>query len=180
MDDTPEDQSPTLCQSCGLQPAAVEFIQVTGSERRQVALCRDCAASHGVEMQLDAFQRLAQLLIHQMRPLNNQMSEEWQEAMNRTCSQCGMSFEQFAKTGLLGCPQCYSDFHDLLMPVLRRLHGVTRQTADETTSANAELQPLASTISEESRLQLEAELQLALMEEDFEKAATIRDRLKEH
>jgi protein arginine kinase activator len=178
MSTTPEDRSPALCQSCGIRPAAVEFIQVTGNERREIALCRECAATHGVGMQLDAFQRLAQLLMHQMRPVS-QVSEEWQTAMTTTCSKCGLVFEQFVQTGLLGCPQCYTDFHDILMPVLRRLHGVVKQSPTEpgTPRPASEPQPMEETETS-LRERLETELQRALDEENFERAALIRDQLR--
>lgn len=178
MSNLPENNPESLCQSCGRQPAVVEFIQVTGSERRQVALCRECAATHGVEGQLDAFQRLAQLLMQQTRPVNH-ISEEWQASLRTVCSRCGTIFDQFIHTGLLGCPQCYVDFHDILVPVLRRLHGVTKQTAEEPEIPNAIPESPVNPDSEDPRrTRLEEELHLALIEENFERAATIRDELK--
>ena len=175
MDNRPDEPQPAMCQSCGVQPAAVEFIQVNANERRQIALCRECAATFGVEGQLDAFQRLAQLLMHQMRSVT-QVPEEWQTAMAAVCSRCGLVFEQFLRTGLLGCPQCYKDFHDFLTPVLRRLHGVTKQTVDESKSVPET--PDHPAPDDARRARLEAELHLALVEENFERAATIRDELK--
>ena len=176
MSQSPEDSAITMCQSCGRRPSVVEFTQVTGDERRQFALCRECAVSHGLSLQLDAFQRLSQLLLHQMRPLNN-APEEWQDAMTSACSKCGLKFEDFVRTGLLGCAQCYTDFHDLLTPILRRLHGVTRQSAEEAESTN-HVAPAPEKDSDPERAQLEAMLHLAINEENYEKAAAIRDQLK--
>ena len=176
MNQTPENNSPALCQSCGIRPAAVEFVQVTGSQKREVSLCRECAASHGLEIQLDAFQRLAQLLMHQMRPFS-QSSEEWQALQKAVCGRCGLHFDEFVQTGLLGCPQCYTDFHDYLVPVLRRLHGVTRQTVENAHESDVSASP-DSHESETHRSRLEAELQIALLDENFEMAARIRDKLR--
>jgi protein arginine kinase activator len=173
----PEDQQPSLCQSCGQRPAVVEFVQINGSARREVALCRECAMTQGVGGQLEVFQRLAQLLMHQFRPVS-QAPAEWQEAMASTCGRCGMAFEQFVHTGLLGCPQCYEDFRELLTPILRRLHGVIRQAGD---GGVAGTNPTDQTTRSESgvrRAELEAELKHALVEENFELAARIRDELR--
>jgi protein arginine kinase activator len=154
----------------------VEFIQVSGDERRQFALCRECATSHGLSLQVDAFQRLSQLLLHQMRPIGQTTPEEWQGAMESQCGKCGMAFQDFVKTGLLGCSQCYRDFHDLLTPILRRLHGVTKQAAEDSESVKP-VPPIAKKETAD-RVQLEAQLHVALVEEDYEKAAVIRDKLK--
>ena len=178
MSNSPEDNPQALCQSCGKRPAAVEFVQVSGDERRQFALCRECAVSYGLSMQIDAFQRLSHLLMHQMRPIGQATSEEWKDSLESKCGRCGLSFEGFVTTGLLGCSQCYRDFHDLLTPVLRRLHGVIKQTPDESARSKPP-SPTAETFAEDTlRGQLEAQLQVALVEEDYERAASIRDKLK--
>ena len=177
MSEQPEENLPSMCQSCGRRPAAVEFMQVTGDERRQFALCRECAISHGLSVQLDAFQRLSRLLLHQMRPLNN-APEEWEDAMETTCSRCGLKFEEFVRTGLLGCSNCYTDFHELLTPILRRLHGVIKQVPEGAEDAPKPVQLVSENEIESSRAQLEAQLHIALVEENYEKAAAIRDQMR--
>jgi protein arginine kinase activator len=158
----------------------VEFIQVTGDERREMALCRECALSMGVRAQVEAFQRLSQLLMQQ----NASASPFDADDLQATCTRCGLVFEEFVRTGLLGCPQCYQDFEHQLKPALRRLHGVTRQITDETAHASqtpppqSAAKPAAESKGAENRAQLEIELNLAIMDEDYEKAATLRDKLR--
>jgi len=168
------------CQACERRPAVVEFIQVTGDERREMALCRECALSMGVRAQVEAFQRLSQLLMQQ----NLSASPFDADDLQAKCSCCGMVFEEFVGTGLLGCAQCYRDFEHQLKPALRRLHGVIRQITDETAAHAAQTPPpqMARSAAEsrgtETRAQLEIELNLAIMDEDYEKAATLRDKLR--
>lgn len=45
--------------------------------------------------------------------------------MSKRCGKCGTTLEQFYKTSLLGCEHCYRAFREELLPVLRKLHGVT-------------------------------------------------------
>jgi protein arginine kinase activator len=146
-----------------------------------MALCRECALSVGMRAQVEAFQRLSQLLLQQEGSLN-EVSEEMRAAMQTKCARCGMIFEEFVQTGLLGCPQCYHDFHELLKPMLRRMHGVTRQSAElEDDKPSMPLQasaPVSQPVPAESRAQLEIELNLALLDEDYERAAALRDKLK--
>lgn len=168
------------CQSCGRRPAVVEFIQVTGDARREMSLCRECAMSVGMRAQVEAFQRLSQLLMQQQNP---DLPEETRAMLEAKCSRCGLVFEEFVQTGLLGCPQCYHDFHDSLQPVLRRMHGVTRQVADgegvrRVPEMPAEDAAVEEAPAPETREQLEVALNLALLEEDYEKAAELRDKLQ--
>jgi len=156
------------CQACGHRPAVVEFIQVTGDVRREFSLCRECALSMGVRAQVEAFQRLSQLLMHDMTAAG--IPDEMRAALGAKCGGCGLVFGEFVQTGLLGCPKCYEDFKDLLKPVLRRMHGVTKKPA----AAHERSGDGAGGTKE----QLEMELHLALLEEDYEKAATLRDKLK--
>ncbi len=162
------------CQACERRPAVVEFIQVTGEERREMALCRECALSMGVRAQVEAFQRLTQLLMEQNTP----DSPFDAEALQTKCGRCGLVFEEFVRTGLLGCPQCYRDFEELLKPALRRLHGVIRQNPDETAHASQTPPPQPKEKPELNREQLEIELNLALIDEDYERAAALRDKLR--
>ncbi len=39
------------------------------------------------------------------------------------CEQCGMTYNEFRKHGFLGCPNCYTAFEELLLPVLEQVHG---------------------------------------------------------
>ncbi len=169
------------CQSCGHRPAVVEFIQVSGDERREMSLCRECALSVGMRAQVEAFQRLSQLLMQQGNPA---VPEDARALLQTKCSRCDTIFEEFVQTGLLGCPQCYHDFHELLHPLLRRMHGVTRQIGSEgaeSTHKTPESSPEAAAdptaAPDDTREQIEVALHLALLEENYERAAVLRDQL---
>ena len=41
------------------------------------------------------------------------------------CPVCGLTFEEYSHTGLVGCAACYTAFRDELMPAIRRIHGKT-------------------------------------------------------
>jgi protein arginine kinase activator len=113
------------------------------------------------------------------------MSDNRPEDMKRTCPQCGTTFEEFAQTAAFGCAHCYEVFADLLEPVLRRMHGVTKRNSSGGVGAEG---PALRVNNEDDdpqtqlefivRDEIEMELQLALLEEDYEKAAQLRDRLK--
>jgi protein arginine kinase activator len=172
-----------LCQSCQQRPAVVEFIQVMGDVRREVSLCRECAMSHGMAAQFTAFQQLSQQILEQMNQAE-EFQPESPEANVAPCANCGLSFEEFVRTGLLGCPQCYTNFGDVLTKVLRRLHGVTHMesaTPVEGHKNHVKSEHAAPPHEEEvkrSREELEIKIQVALLEENYELAAQLRDQLK--
>jgi protein arginine kinase activator len=90
-----------------------------------------------------------------------------------TCQNCGVRFMDIRNTGKLGCPNCYQAFEDELESALKRIHGNSQHTGKI---------PLRS--GEKTRIKrqvedLKEQLQSAILAEDYEKAAEIRDALKE-
>ncbi len=43
----------------------------------------------------------------------------------KVCPKCGLKLEQFYKTSMLGCENCYKAFAAELLPVLKKMHGKT-------------------------------------------------------
>jgi protein arginine kinase activator len=172
-----------LCQSCQQRPAVVEFIQVTGTVRRELSLCRECAMTHGMAAQIAAFQQLSKQIIEHMKPID-ELPLSGPETQIAPCTSCGLSFDEFIRTGLLGCPQCYQSFGDVLSHILRRLHGVSHMTGSngqeghkhpaKTEHSKGDAKPGGQTAREE----LEIKIELALLEENYELAAQLRDQLK--
>ena len=89
------------------------------------------------------------------------------------CTDCGMDYNQFRKTGLLGCRECYRHFGGELDPVLRRIQGSTVHTGKEPKRCGSAL------VREKQIDELKAELKKAIEVEAFEQAAELRDRIKE-
>ena len=83
-----------------------------------------------------------------------------------------MKFEQFRKIGRLGCRECYKQFSDELVPILRRIHGNTVHNGKVPKRAGVELR-----ITRQIQ-QLKSKLQKAVEVENFEEAARLRDRIK--
>jgi protein arginine kinase activator len=98
-----------------------------------------------------------------------------QMARNVACSVCGQTFDDFRRTGLFGCSQCYTAFADRLDPVFRRVQGGTRHIGRKVCASEDQL--------EQQRLQvrlqeLKKALQLAVKEEAYERAARLRDEIR--
>jgi len=89
------------------------------------------------------------------------------------CPGCGFSQADFKKTGRLGCPQCYETFADALGTLIKQMHKGTEHTGKVP-------QRLVRTLERESHLkELQRNLRKAVASEDFESAATLRDKIRE-
>jgi protein arginine kinase activator len=90
------------------------------------------------------------------------------------CSYCGTSVEDFKRTGRLGCPHCYTTYEGQLRAILRRIHGSTQHLG------KVYVPPAADAADRAARLAgLRHKLQRAVETEDFERAAQLRDQIRD-
>jgi protein arginine kinase activator len=89
------------------------------------------------------------------------------------CQHCSMTFSQFLKVGKFGCAHCYETFKEQLNPVLKRLHsGNWAHNGKIPKRIGGEFQ-LRKQIEE-----YKMDLREAISQEEFEKAAEIRDQIR--
>ncbi|SHE82327.1 UvrB/UvrC motif-containing protein [Desulforamulus putei] len=163
-----------LCDRCQKRPAQVHFTQVINNTKKQMHLCPACAAelqaeSFGFAPQLNLHDFLAGLINHHFAGANITPN-----ALPRVrCEKCGASEAQVAKSGLFGCSECYTQFGDRVQPLLKRIHGSTTHTGKVPRRTGGK-----ALLAKEMRI-LKSQLQDAVKQEEFEKAAKIRDRIKE-
>jgi len=159
-----------LCQDCGKKEATVHLTQEAGKEKVVMHLCIECAEKKGFRNPLEGVPfPLAEFLASMLSQTKTKKSEKTTEL---SCSVCGMSFSDFPKVGRLGCGSCYLTFKSQLNDLLRKVHGSTTHRGKFPHLQKDVMKPLW----EESKLQ--EELKKAIQEEDFERAAEIRDRIK--
>jgi len=159
-----------LCQDCGKKEATVHLTQVVNDEKVELHLCRECAEKRrfhtpfeGVPFPLAEF--LASMLDQSLIKKPGKVSDT-------KCPTCGMYFSDFSKTGRLGCGNCYATFRVQFNDLLRKIHGSTQHRGKVPYMPGDVMKPLR----EERKLH--EELKKAIDEEDFEKAAGLRDRIK--
>lgn len=161
------------CTACGEREAVVTLTQVVEGEARTVGLCGPCAAEKGIQTAAEAEQT----------PLGGFLSAMWKGedpaappdlSPAGRCPGCGATFADFRQSGRLGCGRCYEAFEGSLRLLLRRYHGATHHHG-----RRPELAPGGPDPTPELIVRLRAELQDAVASEDFERAAQLRDRLRE-
>jgi protein arginine kinase activator len=156
-----------LCENCGGKDASIHYTQIEQNEMHTFHLCDECAAAKGL-------QPGANVGNFPLTDFLAQMSKAGAEtATAGPCAFCGLSLDDFKKSGRLGCPHCYVSFETHLSGLLRRLHGGTQHVGKvylpPDPSANAQQERLAG---------LRRKLDRAVQSEDFERAAQIRDMIR--
>jgi protein arginine kinase activator len=89
------------------------------------------------------------------------------------CPNCGITYMEFKSTGRLGCAMDYTVFKKALTPLLQRLHQADQHVGKVPSHSN-------ENVARESEvLQLKREMERLVQREDYERAARIRDRIRE-
>ncbi len=160
------------CDICGTREAAVHLTEVVNDKVTKLHLCEQCAREKSEEMQ--SHFGLTDLISGLMDFEPQQMQEEEAPPGKVVqCGFCGMSYTGFQKSGKLGCGKCYEAFEDKLSVLLRRIHSSDRHVG-KMPFKGARVMP-----EQEKMRRLKEELEVLIRSEEFEKAAVIRDRIRE-
>jgi protein arginine kinase activator len=160
-----------LCDLCGKNQATVHLTEIIDDQMRELHLCEECASKKSMQMEQQF--GLADLLAGLAefgKP------EETVEAAGLKCSNCGLSYQDFKKTGRLGCSECYSSFKKLLLPLLRKIHSSTQHVGKSPYKGVA---PKPRKKEKVGLAELRLRLQKAIEKEEFEEAARLRDKIRE-
>lgn len=87
------------------------------------------------------------------------------------CPRCGTTIEEFRRTSLLGCAECYNCFREEIFGMIRMTQGKTRHVG----KSPAEAEEKHSLVLEQELLK--ENIERALKEKNFEEAETLRKRL---
>ncbi|RCX09982.1 protein arginine kinase activator [Anaerobacterium chartisolvens] len=161
-----------LCQRCQKRNASVHFTQIINNKKTEMYLCEQCARENEKsDINMGAPLGLNDLLtgLLGINP-NVHMGEAAPEQIH--CEKCGMTYEEFQRTGKFGCSDCYEVFEQKLGPLFKRLHGSTGHVGKIPGNASSEIK---STREIEKLKEL---LNKSIQNEDYEKAAEIRDKIK--
>lgn len=142
----------------------------------ELSLCQACAAEVSpYQKKLAAAQGLNALIAHLFKAEQAKKEEEEESSgakVDLKCPCCGISFETYKRTLMLGCQRCYDAFGDPLLADLRKIHGSV-QHVGRVPDHPAETPPILKTLE-----QLRGELQSAIENEDFERASRLRDQIR--
>lgn len=156
------------CDRCDRQ-ATVHLIEIQAGQKLEKHLCEQHATEEGVavKVQNTPIQLLEKFVL-------KNAAAPTVTAQTMTCGSCGLTYDQFRKTGLLGCPECYTAFEAALMPLLERAHeGAERHLGKVPIHAGV------NEARQQRLMQLRRELEEAVAAEQYERAARLRDQVNQ-
>jgi len=159
-------KDPGICERCGKEPATVLVRKVSGAGDQDLHVCKACSEELGA-----APTAQGGMLSDPLTILFQSMEETKESAA--VCPGCGMGYDRFKETGRLGCARCYDTFQAELGLLLRRIHGATRHAGKVPLREGKEYDQ-AAVIK-----RINNEIERAVVSEDYERAAKLRDRLKQ-
>jgi len=157
------------CDICNKKKATVHLTEIIDDQMSEMHLCEECARKKSVQMEQQF--GLADLLAG-LADFGKSTKEESQESVK--CANCGMSYDEFRKFGRLGCSQCYESFKMHLGTLLKKVHGSNHHLGKTPTKIPQSEKKIIEDLQE-----LKIQLAQAIQVEDFEKAAKIRDNIRE-
>jgi protein arginine kinase activator len=163
-----------LCDDCKKNPACMHITKIVNNQKIEKHLCNECARKTG-EMNIAglAFDNSFSVQDFLKGMFSQVFVEEAQPAAETACPNCGMTYNEFSRGGKIGCSTCYTTFENRLEPLVRRIHGASAHIGKVPRRFGGFLEAKLRI----KRLKQDLERQVAC--EEYEKAAKIRDEIRE-
>lgn len=165
------------CDACGGDNPVVHLTEVVDDEPKTLHLCAACAEERGVDTPTSPDNLLLAGVLAQMELAAKAQPGTAAGGTGSSlppCGFCGLTFSLFRETGRLGCPHCWTSFEPQLRPLLQRVQGATQHVG------KVYLPPDPSASEREKQIAgLRRKLDRAVSLEDFERAARLRDAIRE-
>jgi protein arginine kinase activator len=156
------------CDACGLRDALIHVRQMQKNGFQELHLCEECAQERGFIREEDAEISVGDLLAG----LLDGAQAQGETASSAACPRCGLAAAEFRKRGRAGCADCYEAFGADLRRILAQMAPRPRHAG----KLPRELAMPAEDAAD--REELAAELRAAVEGEDYERAARLRDRIR--
>lgn len=167
-----------LCQKCKEKNVSFHYTQNNNGHITEMHLCHECAKKSGLIEDSNkiwspfGFSEEASMLDGLLGGIFSAPAKS--KVIDTTvCPFCGMRLSEFTHNGKAGCAKCYTTFKNAVFPSIQKIHGNTKHAGKI---------PAGRTVKktkEEKRAELEQLLRKAVSEQEYEKAAEYRDKIKE-
>ena len=157
------------CNICGTQEATIHLTEIVNDQMVEIHLCETCAQEKGTDFKTHF--NFGDLLTGITEIGKSPKVGEKRPVLK--CPECGLTYEEFGKTGRLGCSACYGGFAKLLVPLIKRVQRATHHVGKKPSKISREVRSV-----HDLRL-LQDRLRKSIQAEAFEEAAQIRDEIKQ-
>ncbi len=158
-----------LCSNCSSREASFHYKYIVNGKKSEIHLCADCAKKLGYIKEQDSIFSHSNFLGDFLSVPNfNGAPKE-----TLSCPGCGTAYSEIRRSGYVGCDSCYDAF---AKPIDSMLAKIQPSTVHKGKLSGAE----GKKIERENTIKnLKEELNRAIIDEKYEQAAVIRDKIKE-
>lgn len=158
-----------LCSNCMAKDADFHYKYIKNGVSGEVHLCHECARNLGyikdTEPLFSPTSFLGELLsiphfVH--TPIETSV-----------CPNCNTSFDYIRRTGFVGCDKCYDTFSKSIDAILSKIQPSTVHKGKLNGAEGKKIE------RDNTLKDLKEKLQRAILDENYEEAAVIRDKIKE-
>ncbi|MBE6797625.1 MAG: hypothetical protein E7531_04725 [Ruminococcaceae bacterium] len=153
------------CENCGVNNATTHIKKVINGVVTEQYLCQSCYAKKGYG---------ANSLAGMLASVFGDTTNEFLSPTAKKCDECGCTFSDIVNFGKVGCSKCYETFYDELLPYLKRIHSSITHVGKIPNRA-----PLSILDTKNELETLRSRLNDAVLKEEFEVAAELRDKIRE-
>ena len=168
-----------LCEKCKKRTATVFYNENINGKMRSFSLCGECAARLREKGELQDITSMSGSFADPFSELQDNLfggffgiSSPLALSTEKKCPRCGSTYASIVKEGRVGCPECYATFEAELSRMIHSMHGTTSHTGSIPARQRARQE------REEQLKALRDRMQEAIKNEDFERAATLRDEIR--
>ena len=128
------------CSNCRQNEATVKFLQIVNGEKTELFLCENCAEEIGIDniditIPMDFSSFISEFFDSFGE---NELLSALTESKNEKCNNCGLSYDEFVKTGKLGCIDCYDVFRDRIDLITKNIQGSSEHKGKRLVDNNGE------------------------------------------
>lgn len=156
-----------ICELCKVNHATLHLTEITNGTKKEIHVCQPCGQKKGL-VQNFTFS-LSDVISKFIDP---QIGKAIKEAETLKCMRCGISYAEFRSKARFGCANDYEIFRAGVVPLLEKIHGSTVHCGKVPSTAETAHQ------KENELIKLRRELDKAVKQEDYERAAKLRDDIK--
>ena len=157
------------CEICGIKDAVIHIRQIQKDLIHELHICEECAQEKGLIREEESELPIANLLSGLLEGKDMTGAAEGKD----TCPHCGRKASEFRKQGKLGCPECFKSFDSDVRAIISQMAARPRHTGKLSRALAS--QGERSTANEG----LHEELREAVEREEYERAALLRDKIRE-
>lgn len=163
------------CQICNKNDATIHLTEIADGMRAEMHICERCAQEQGiaVKSQIPLNELLSSLLA--VQPTDEELFGPSEKGISTSCPHCGFTLDQFRKEAVLGCPYDYEIFEEPLRRLIEKAHNGKTTHCGKVPSKTS-----TGTKKQIKLITLRQQLDAAVISEDYEMAAKLRDKIRKY